>query len=239
MKLTKKTTTDSATIGDALSTSSSSVERDDHSCGQYKDNLTWAYCDPGRCCSKYYYCGDTVFHCNNPYCWYQCHQVPSPPPPPPDDETGGVITRLVNATRNNNYMNLNLGGGDHHDDQLVKVAADNASSSSSSSSPSSFFLSCARSLSRMSLASRYKYPFAALRVPRAQNNITAAHCGRCLKVTNLGRVGGLHSQVKVRIVDEPSNEGLELDPNTFKQLDTDGYGFTKGHLLVKYQFESC
>ncbi|CAL1373786.1 unnamed protein product [Linum trigynum] len=226
--------------------SSCTAERADHRCGQYP-NQTWATCDSGRCCSRALYCGDTYKHCNLGFCWYQCREVPSPDSDRQSDlydqvaETGGgALTRLVNATYNDNpYLNLNVSDGDH---ELLKVqAADNASSSSSSSSPSSSsLLSCERSLSRLPLASRYKYPFAALRAPQLQNNITTAtRCGRCLKVTNLG-VRGLPNQVKVRIAHEHNKQGLELDFNTFKKLDINGStGIAEGRLLVKYQFDSC
>ncbi|CAL1373785.1 unnamed protein product [Linum trigynum] len=235
------------------SISCSSVERDDHRCGQYKDG-TWAKCDSGRCCSLSTYCGDTYEHCSTGFCEFQCHEVPIPSPPLAADElvaeTGGgagvlvVLTRLVNATYNDNhYLNLNIsggGGGDHDHGKLVKVAADDNASSSSSTSPlSSSFLSCARSLNRLPLASRYKYPFAALRAPQPQNNTAAAtRCGRCLKVTNLG-VGGVPNKVKVRIAHEHNKEGLELDFNTFKKLDINGSGTATGRILVKYQFDIC
>ncbi|CAL1373783.1 unnamed protein product [Linum trigynum] len=163
-------------------------EWDEHWCGQYQDG-TWATCSrPGHCCGLNYYCGDGYKYCSPDYCRFQCTTVPPPPAGGGYDQSnnyeaggagGGVlITRLVNATHNNHYFNFNIGGGGG--DELGKVAADNASSSSSS--PPSSSLSCARSLSRLPLASRYKYPFAALRAPQPQNNITATRCGRCLKV---------------------------------------------------------
>ncbi|KAM1251056.1 hypothetical protein ACFX2J_033365 [Malus domestica] len=66
--------------------------------------------------------------------------------------------------------------------------------------------------------------------PRGQ-----ASCGKCLRVTNV-RTGG---QAKVRIVDQCSNGGLDLDEGVFKQLDTDGKGYAQGHLMVNYQFVNC
>ncbi|CAL1392599.1 unnamed protein product [Linum trigynum] len=212
-----------------IAQSQSPVERSDHKCGQYPDG-TWAQCGPGRCCSTKFYCGDNWEHCDGIYCWYQCHKVPYPP------AGGGVLIAplLLNDTLHNRYLN-----GDHDDnDDLVEVRPANASSSSSSSSFSSP-LSCAASLSRLPLASRHKYPFAALPAPRPQNNATVTHCGRCLKVTSFG-VEGLPNQVKVRIAHEHTNQGLELlDFNTFKQLDIDGSEITKGRILVKYQFDNC
>ncbi|CAB4285637.1 unnamed protein product [Prunus armeniaca] len=59
--------------------------------------------------------------------------------------------------------------------------------------------------------------------PRGQ-----ASCGKCLTVTNV-RTG---TQAKVRIVDQCSNGGLDLDQGVFKRLDTDGQGYAQGHLRV-------
>ncbi|KAF6173437.1 hypothetical protein GIB67_027132, partial [Kingdonia uniflora] len=60
-------------------------------------------------------------------------------------------------------------------------------------------------------------------------------CGKCLKVTNTGT----GAQTTVRIVDQCSNGGLDLDEGVFRQLDTDGSGYARGHLIVNYQFVSC
>jgi rare lipoprotein A (peptidoglycan hydrolase) len=43
----------------------------------------------------------------------------------------------------------------------------------------------------------------------------------------------------VRIIDQCSNGGLDLDQGVFSQLDTDGSGYNNGHLTVNYQFVSC
>ncbi|CAK9314863.1 unnamed protein product [Citrullus colocynthis] len=66
--------------------------------------------------------------------------------------------------------------------------------------------------------------------PRGQ-----ASCGRCLRVTNT-ETGA--SEI-VRIVDQCSNGGLDLDVNVFKRIDTNGNGNSKGHLIVNYQFVNC
>ncbi|KAL9379181.1 hypothetical protein Peur_027663 [Populus x canadensis] len=66
--------------------------------------------------------------------------------------------------------------------------------------------------------------------PRGQ-----ASCGKCLRVTNT-RTG---AQTTVRIVDQCSNGGLDLDVNVFRTIDTDGDGYAKGHLIVNYQFVNC
>ncbi|XVE89885.1 hypothetical protein DITRI_Ditri20bG0031200 [Diplodiscus trichospermus] len=62
-----------------------------------------------------------------------------------------------------------------------------------------------------------------------------AACGRCLRVTNTGT----GAQATVRIVDQCSNGGLDLDVNVFRQLDTNGNGNTQGHLIVNYDFVDC
>ncbi|KAK3418369.1 hypothetical protein EUGRSUZ_H04325 [Eucalyptus grandis] len=63
--------------------------------------------------------------------------------------------------------------------------------------------------------------------PRGQ-----ASCGRCLRVTNT-RTG---AQATVRIIDQCSNGGLDLDAGVFCRLDTDGNGNAQGHLVVNYRF---
>ncbi|KAM7271008.1 hypothetical protein ACFE04_030222 [Oxalis oulophora] len=48
------------------------------------------------------------------------------------------------------------------------------------------------------------------------------------------------TQLTVRIVDQCSNGGLDLDYNTaFQKLDTNGQGYAQGHLTVNYQFVDC
>lgn len=47
------------------------------------------------------------------------------------------------------------------------------------------------------------------------------------------------AQTTVRIVDQCSNGGLDLDINVFRQIDTDGVGNQQGHLIVNYQFVNC
>ncbi|GAB4855367.1 Pro-hevein [Ancistrocladus abbreviatus] len=60
-------------------------------------------------------------------------------------------------------------------------------------------------------------------------------CGKCLRVTNTAT----GANTIVRIVDQCSNGGLDLDVNVFKQLDTNGQGYAQGHLTVRYQFVNC
>jgi rare lipoprotein A (peptidoglycan hydrolase) len=47
------------------------------------------------------------------------------------------------------------------------------------------------------------------------------------------------AQIIVRIVDQCSNGGLDLDVNPFNQIDTDGQGYQNGHLIVNYSFVDC
>ncbi|PIA45176.1 hypothetical protein AQUCO_01700609v1 [Aquilegia coerulea] len=66
--------------------------------------------------------------------------------------------------------------------------------------------------------------------PRGQ-----ASCGRCLRVTNTYT----GAQITVRIVDQCSNGGLDLEEGVFRQIDTNGRGIAQGHLIVNYQFVNC
>ncbi|GAB4836064.1 hypothetical protein Ancab_000981 [Ancistrocladus abbreviatus] len=56
-------------------------------------------------------------------------------------------------------------------------------------------------------------------------------CDKCLRVTNIGT----GANTIVRIVDQCSNGGLDLDINVFKKLDTNGSGYAQGHLTINYQ----
>ncbi|KAB1996010.1 hypothetical protein ERO13_D13G175200v2 [Gossypium hirsutum] len=62
-----------------------------------------------------------------------------------------------------------------------------------------------------------------------------AACGRCLRVTNTGT----GNQATVRIVDQCQNNGLDLDVNVFRQLDSNGVGIANGYLTVNYEFVNC
>ncbi|XXG68149.1 hypothetical protein AAC387_Pa06g1303 [Persea americana] len=62
-----------------------------------------------------------------------------------------------------------------------------------------------------------------------------ASCGKCLRVTNTGT----GAQTTVRIVDQCSNGGLDLEEGVFKRIDTNGKGYQQGHLIVNYAFVSC
>jgi hypothetical protein len=56
-----------------------------------------------------------------------------------------------------------------------------------------------------------------------------------MQVTN----SGTGAQETVRIVDQCSNGGLDLDVGVFNRIDTDGRGYQQGHLIVNYQFVDC
>ncbi|KAK6911379.1 Barwin domain [Dillenia turbinata] len=75
------------------------------------------------------------------------------------------------------------------------------------------------------LSWRSKYGWTAFCGPVGPHGQAA--CGKCLRVTNTGT----GSQAIVRIVDQCSNGGLDLDINVFKQLDTNGNGYAQGHLI--------
>ncbi|KAL0675671.1 hypothetical protein Bca4012_003652 [Brassica carinata] len=47
------------------------------------------------------------------------------------------------------------------------------------------------------------------------------------------------AQATVRIVDQCSNGGLDLDDGVFKQLDTNGQGYARGNMIVNYAFVNC
>ncbi|KHN43186.1 Wound-induced protein [Glycine soja] len=50
---------------------------------------------------------------------------------------------------------------------------------------------------------------------------------------------GTGANTIVRIVDQCSNGGLDLDVGVFNRIDTDGRGYQQGHLIVNYQFVDC
>ncbi|GMH10497.1 hypothetical protein Nepgr_012338 [Nepenthes gracilis] len=83
------------------------------------------------------------------------------------------------------------------------------------------------------LAWRSKYGWTAFCGPVGPHGQAA--CGKCLKVTNVAT----GAETTVRIVDQCSNGGLDLDVNVFKKLDTNGQGYAQGHLTVDYQFVDC
>ena len=56
-----------------------------------------------------------------------------------------------------------------------------------------------------------------------------------MQVTNTGT----GANTIVRIVDQCSNGGLDLDVGVFNRIDTDGRGYHQGHLIVNYQFVDC
>ncbi|KAF5740515.1 putative Wound-induced protein WIN2 precursor [Tripterygium wilfordii] len=83
------------------------------------------------------------------------------------------------------------------------------------------------------LAWRKKYGWTAFCGPVGPRG--QASCGKCLRVTNRRT----RAQTTVRIVDQCSNGGLDLDVGVFNRLDTDGVGNQQGHLMVDYAFVNC
>ncbi|KAI3912946.1 hypothetical protein MKW98_019299 [Papaver atlanticum] len=83
------------------------------------------------------------------------------------------------------------------------------------------------------LAWRQKYGWTAFCGPVGPRG--QASCGRCLRVTNRGT----GAQTTVRIVDQCSNGGLDLEEGVFRQIDTNGRGINDGHMFVDYQFVNC
>ncbi|XP_020244844.1 wheatwin-2 [Asparagus officinalis] len=83
------------------------------------------------------------------------------------------------------------------------------------------------------LSWRQKYGWTAFCGPVGPHGQAA--CGKCLRVTNQAT----GAQATVRIIDQCSNGGLDLDQGVFAQLDTNGQGYAQGHLTVSYQFVSC
>ncbi|KAM5561605.1 pathogenesis-related protein PR-4 [Rosa sericea] len=80
---------------------------------------------------------------------------------------------------------------------------------------------------------RSKYGWTAFCGPAGPTGQEA--CGKCLLVKNTAT----GAQATVRIVDQCSNGGLDLDVNVFNQIDTDGSGYQAGHLTVNYDFVDC
>ncbi|RRT68545.1 hypothetical protein B296_00038198 [Ensete ventricosum] len=96
------------------------------------------------------------------------------------------------------------------------------------------------------LAWRQKYGWTAFCGPVGPTGQAA--CGKCLLKRTERYVGvccmqvtntATGTQATVRIIDQCSNGGLDLDQGVFSQLDTDGSGIAQGHLIVNYQFVDC
>ncbi|XP_074294797.1 pathogenesis-related protein PR-4 [Silene latifolia] len=92
---------------------------------------------------------------------------------------------------------------------------------------------CATFDGNMPLSWRQQYGWTAFCGPAGPHG--QASCGQCLRVTNIAT----GAATTVRIVDQCSNGGLDLDVNVFNQLDTNGQGVQQGHLQVNYQFVGC
>ncbi|CAI0397442.1 unnamed protein product [Linum tenue] len=178
-------------------------------CGPLVVGGEWGQCDPGSCCSGSGYYGGGGGDSRR-------------------RRIGGGVEvlarRLDNATIDQYYLDRKI-TTDDHDDVVVDrhivtaaatVAAAAATSASLSSSSVTTAISCGLFLlSRMPLAARRRYPWAAL--------------------------GARARQVMVRVVHIPNIEGIALDTNTFRRLGGDDGRESRGYndLVVKYQFENC
>eukprot|EP01018_Ginkgo_biloba_P031376 Gb_35484 [translate_table: standard] len=60
-------------------------------------------------------------------------------------------------------------------------------------------------------------------------------CGRCLQVTN----PATQQSVTVRILDQCSNGGLDLETDAFNAIDSNKAGYNAGHLSTTYTFVNC
>eukprot|EP00253_Pinus_taeda_P015517 PITA_15517 len=60
-------------------------------------------------------------------------------------------------------------------------------------------------------------------------------CGKCLSVTN----PSTQQSVTVRILDQCSNGGLDLETAAFNAIDSNGAGYNAGHLYTTYTFVDC
>ncbi|OAY80902.1 Barwin [Ananas comosus] len=92
---------------------------------------------------------------------------------------------------------------------------------------------CATWDASMPLSWREKYGWTSFCGPVGPTGEAA--CGLCLLVTNTAT----GAQLTVRIIDQCSNGGLDLDQGVFAQLDTDGSGYANGFLTVNYEFVDC
>ncbi|CAI0464578.1 unnamed protein product [Linum tenue] len=181
-------------------------------------------CNQGRCCSRYFFCGTDYGHCVT-YCLSQCHYVP-----PPQTTAAVVAWRRPAEGTLDHLLNINA--------TFKNV---------NSSSP------CAISLSNVPLAVRNKYALAAfgakISLPQLESsspsgaqqptNTTTNYCGKCMKLRNRGS----GAEAMVRIVDERSSEGLELDRETFDKLRAKRIANAESnddrHLVLEYRFYNC
>ncbi|XP_027366300.1 pathogenesis-related protein PR-4-like [Abrus precatorius] len=92
---------------------------------------------------------------------------------------------------------------------------------------------CATWDANQPLSWRSKYGWTAFCGPTGPQ--AQAACGKCLRVSNT-RTG---DEETVRIVDQCSNGGLDMDVSVFQRLDSDRSGNAQGHLIVHYEFVDC
>ncbi|GMY33079.1 pro-hevein [Fagus crenata] len=82
-----------------------------------------------------------------------------------------------------------------------------------------------------------KHKFTSWKPRIAFNSFTDAI--RIMNCLNLVTNAWTGVETTVRIVDQCSNGGLDLDVGVFQKLDTNGRGYAQGHVMVNYQFMNC
>ncbi|CAN1853593.1 Pathogenesis-related protein PR-4 (Fragment) [Linum perenne] len=226
-------------VASLVTQSSCTIENSNHWCGPFPDGTCAGNCEQGRCCSITGYCNELGWCCTgqgdsgygNSNCYSPCTSTTSSNTTAALRMSSGA---LINATRSS-YLDVHshvTDGGERDRDRDRDRGLNTTSS-----------LSCAAAAS--SRDQKKQYPLAAFLAVQGQANVTySSNCGRCLKVTNVGVVGGVRREVTVRIVHErissnSTSVGIELDSNGFKQLDIDVSRKLNGQLMVKYEFVSC
>ncbi|KAB1202833.1 Wound-induced protein WIN1 [Morella rubra] len=197
-------------------------------CGSQAGGQT---CANNLCCSQYGYCGATDDYCSpSKNCQSNCNSGGSGGSG--GGSSGGESASNVRATYH--FYNPEQNGWD-----LNAVSA-----------------YCSTWDANMPLAWRSKYGWTAFCGPVGPQGQAA--CGNCLMIGTLSvgltirifrqkpllLIAPCHKhwdreQATVRIVDQCSNGGLDLDAGVFQKLDTDGSGNAQGHLMVNYQFVDC
>jgi hypothetical protein len=80
-----------------------------------------------------------------------------------------------------------------------------------------------------------KYPWVAYCATDHLGPMNVDRCGKCLLITN----PSTGQSVKVRVMDQCGNGGLDMDPVAFNAIDGDNNGYLDGHMRTEIQFVSC
>ncbi|EFJ04999.1 hypothetical protein SELMODRAFT_137944 [Selaginella moellendorffii] len=94
-------------------------------------------------------------------------------------------------------------------------------------------LYCATYSAHQPLSWRSQYKWTAM---DASLGMGPQMCGQCLEVVTNIATG---AQIVVRVLDQSSNGGLDLETDAFNTIDTDGGGYASGHLYTSYTSFSC